>query len=74
MSRFPWRGMPGGSLPWWRRLRLVDVLLLTAIPAAALAWLLWLSISAVQRARLFGDATARAVSLEGDFLDRARLA
>lgn len=73
MSRFPRDGRPGASLPWWRRLRFLDVVLLTSIPATAALYLLWLSTTAYYRARLFDDGWSKAVQIHEDFAARIRL-
>lgn len=71
MSRFPRHGLPGSRAPWWRRLRLIDVLLASALPVTVGAYLLLQSLASYATALNFDDYWSRSRSLSGEF--RARL-
>jgi len=72
MSRFPRHGLPGSRAPWWRRLRLVDVLLLSAPPVVVGGYLVLQSLASFAAALNFDDFWSRSRSVSGEF--RARLA
>ncbi len=71
MSRFPRRGLPGSRAPWWRRLRLIDVVLASALPVTAGAYLLLQSVASYATALHFDDFWSRSRSLSGEFRARA---
>lgn len=71
MSRFPRKGLPGSRAPWWRRLRLIDVVLASALPVTVGAWLVLQSLATYVSALDFDDFWSRSRSLSGEF--RARL-
>lgn len=74
MTRFARSGRAGSALPWWRRLRFGDVVILTGLPIIAGAYLLAGAVSDYARARLFDDWWSRSRSVASAFSARVRAA
>ncbi len=66
MSRFPRHGLAGSRARWWRRLRWIDVLLLSVVPVAVAGYLIAQSIAAFATAQSFDDYWSRSRDLPGE--------
>lgn len=73
MSRFGPGAATGAGPAWWRRLRFGDVVLLTAVPLVAAAYLVAGALNDYENAHRFDDWWSRAKSVSGAFRDRLRV-